>query len=104
MILKILGHRFHYEIENLCRVFYPFEKIRTVFIDEPHDDPRNVTTVLAKQAGRIQMLVRAQIDGDLKKNVFWMPMREKTNRNAGWLWRYTGCSRNVPAICRVGEF
>lgn len=67
MILKILGHRFHYEIENLCRVFYPFEKIRTVFIDEPHDDPRNVTTVLAKQAGRIQMLVRAQIDGDLKE-------------------------------------
>ena len=28
MILYILGHPYHYEMENLCRVFYPGKKIR----------------------------------------------------------------------------
>lgn len=27
MILYIIGHDFHYELENICRIFYPFEKI-----------------------------------------------------------------------------
>ncbi len=27
MILRIIDHKFHYEAENLCRVFFPFEKI-----------------------------------------------------------------------------
>ena len=27
MILYICGHDFHYEMENLCRVFFPNEKI-----------------------------------------------------------------------------
>ena len=30
MILCILGHPYHYEMENLCRVFFPEEKIRLV--------------------------------------------------------------------------
>ncbi len=30
MTLVIDGHSFHYEMENLCRVFYPQEKIRVV--------------------------------------------------------------------------
>ena len=29
MILIIKGHSFHYEMENLCRVFFPYEKINT---------------------------------------------------------------------------
>ena len=29
MILRIIDHKFHYEAENLCRVFFPFEKIVT---------------------------------------------------------------------------
>lgn len=30
MILRVIDHKFHYEAENLCRVFYPFEKIAVV--------------------------------------------------------------------------
>lgn len=30
MILIIKGHSFHYEMENLCRVFFPYEKINTL--------------------------------------------------------------------------
>ena len=27
MTLIIEGHEFHYEMENLCRIFFPYEKI-----------------------------------------------------------------------------
>lgn len=30
MILEVLNHSYHYEMENLCRVFYPNETIKTV--------------------------------------------------------------------------
>lgn len=30
MILMIDGHSFHYEMENLCRVFFPYQKIKVV--------------------------------------------------------------------------
>ena len=30
MILRVINHSFHYEMENLCRVFYPYEKIKVV--------------------------------------------------------------------------
>ena len=30
MILYILGHPYHFEMENLCRVFYPGERLRVV--------------------------------------------------------------------------
>ena len=30
MILMIEGHDFHYEMENLCRIFFPYKKIKTV--------------------------------------------------------------------------
>ena len=34
MILRIFGHDFHYECENLCRVYYPNEKINIVYGDD----------------------------------------------------------------------
>lgn len=37
MILWIDGHDFHYEMENLCRVFFPDEQIKTVRADEAGD-------------------------------------------------------------------
>ena len=30
MILYILNHKYHYEMENLCRVFYPAEALRCI--------------------------------------------------------------------------
>lgn len=42
MVLVNLGHDFNYETENLCRVFFPLEKIETV--NEDKDDVRKVVT------------------------------------------------------------
>ena len=43
MILRIFGHDFHYECENLCRVYFPNEKINIVYGDEG-DDLKEVAT------------------------------------------------------------
>ena len=37
MKLCLIGNGFRYELENLCRLFYPFERI-DVTVDEPEDD------------------------------------------------------------------
>ncbi len=42
MVLVNLGHNFNYETENLCRVFFPLEKIETV--NEDKEDDRKVVT------------------------------------------------------------
>lgn len=42
MVLVNLGHTFNYETENLCRVFYPLEKIETV--NEDKDSERKIVT------------------------------------------------------------
>lgn len=42
MILRVIDHKFHYEAENLCRVFYPFEKIAVV---RDFDDEDKLTVV-----------------------------------------------------------
>ncbi len=42
MVLVNLGHNFNYETENLCRVFFPLEKIETVNEDKESD--RKVVT------------------------------------------------------------
>ena len=38
MILRVINHKFHYEMENMCRVFYPYEKIRVVHDFEQNDE------------------------------------------------------------------
>ena len=51
MILFLRGHDFHYETENLCRVFFPYEKIKTVR-EEPETEPgeRYVRALLEQRA------------------------------------------------------
>lgn len=49
MILYTDGHPFHYEMENLCRVFFPEEQIKTVAADEPGEP--HVTTALRETLG-----------------------------------------------------
>lgn len=46
MILRIVNHRFHYEMENLCRVFYPYETIRVIRDDSEELDDITVVTEL----------------------------------------------------------
>ena len=42
MVLVNLGHNFNYETENLCRVFFPLEKIEVV--NEEKDGERKIIT------------------------------------------------------------
>lgn len=46
MILRVINHKFHYEMENLCRVFYPYESIRVLHGDEEGEDSLCVVTLL----------------------------------------------------------
>ncbi|MBR6531350.1 MAG: coproporphyrinogen dehydrogenase HemZ [Clostridia bacterium] len=46
MILRVVNHKFHYEMENLCRVFYPYESIRVLHGDEEGEDSLCVVTSL----------------------------------------------------------
>lgn len=46
MILRVINHKFHYEMENLCRVFYPHEQIKVLKDDEIGTDPLCVTTAV----------------------------------------------------------
>ncbi|MBQ5591832.1 MAG: coproporphyrinogen dehydrogenase HemZ [Clostridia bacterium] len=48
MILRVIDHKFHYEMENLCRVFYPYESIRVLQGDEEGEDPLTVVTLLGE--------------------------------------------------------
>ena len=45
MNLYIINHSFHYELENLTRLFYPNEKITVIKSDEPPQTPYIITSV-----------------------------------------------------------
>lgn len=62
MILKIFGHDFHYECENLCRVYFPNEKINIVY-DESGDDPKEVVTRCSPVDGGNNIYVSVTVDG-----------------------------------------
>ncbi|MBR5262682.1 MAG: coproporphyrinogen dehydrogenase HemZ [Clostridia bacterium] len=51
MILRVINHKFHYEMENLCRVFYPYESIRVLHDDEEGEDSLCVVTSLEETDG-----------------------------------------------------
>lgn len=66
MILFVDGHPYHYEMENLCRVFLPYEEIKTVYdlpqVDEPETEI-TAYTGLKEQGEQLLILVRLHIGG-----------------------------------------
>lgn len=72
MILYINGHDFHYEMENLCRVFYPNEKIKTVY--EYEQDEKTVETVIDKRDTEFFILTKADIDGKTAQRKETLPL------------------------------
>lgn len=60
MILYICGHDFHYETENLCRVFFPNEKI-TVSDTLPESGAFGVETYLDGESGGYSVRVRVNV-------------------------------------------
>ena len=65
MILRIFGHDFHYECENLCRVYYPNEKIEIKY-DGSGDDPLTVETRLFPEDGGARVEVVTSINGSVR--------------------------------------
>lgn len=62
MILWIDGHAFHYEMENLCRVFFPDERIKTVRMDEA-GEPHVRTSLLSGPEGGCTISCEVLLEG-----------------------------------------
>ncbi len=62
MIIRISGHAFHYEMENLCRVFFPDEKITLDYVGVG-EDSRIVSTEIIPLVGGAEIKVTCNIDG-----------------------------------------
>lgn len=64
MILRVVNHKFHYEMENLCRVFYPYESIRVLHDGEEGEDSLCVVTSLEEKDGAYHISVA--FNGNIK--------------------------------------
>lgn len=64
MVLNLCGHDFHYECENLCRVFYPNDPVRIV---RDADDPAALTSRMQQTDGGF--VLSAAWDGE-REDVF----------------------------------
>ncbi len=64
MILRIYNHDFHYEAENLCRVFYPYEKINVVKTSNG-SDALEVVTLLNKGEIKAQIQIEFKIGDEI---------------------------------------
>ena len=84
MTLYICGHDFHYETENLCRVFFPNEKI-TVSDTLPESGRPEVETYLEGASGEYTVRVCVNIGPRPDAPRFKRPTSPKlTSANALW--------------------
>lgn len=88
MTLCIDGHEFHYEMENLCRVFFPDEKIKIV--SEPCDDDLFVYTGTKSSTNGTLITVYVKKGLEKKEKSVFLPLDEaskhhETERNMGVL-------------------
>lgn len=61
MILRVIGHEFHYEMGNICRLFFPQEKIKVVYFEAPESDEKIVNTALQRDRHGITLSVKIDI-------------------------------------------
>ena len=62
MILVIDGHSFHYEMENLCRVFFPHQKIKVMSVlSQNEEDGQLIYTGLEPLPDGLKISVRVKI-------------------------------------------
>lgn len=62
MILRVLNHKFHYEMENLCRVFYPYESIKVVHDASDGEDALCVVTSFEEKNDGYLIKVSIKLD------------------------------------------
>ncbi len=64
MILQIDGHPCHYEMESLCDIFVPYEKVTVVYgRDLPETEPTAAYTGMRVEEGMAQLLVSLTWEG-----------------------------------------
>ena len=63
MTLLLFNHDYHYEMENICRLFFPFAKIR-ILRDETQDgDENTIVTALERGPEETRLLARVDLAG-----------------------------------------
>ncbi len=58
MLLTISGHSFRYECENLCRLFFPYSRVRVEEAAAPNPGEPWAETVIEEKAGKYEYRVR----------------------------------------------
>ena len=61
-LLEIIDHSFHYEMENLCRVFFPNDEIKVIKGAQDCDGDK-IITVLTKNGEDKKVSVSARLSG-----------------------------------------
>jgi oxygen-independent coproporphyrinogen-3 oxidase len=88
MTLVVDGHPFHYEMENLCRIFVPSGRIRVV--SEPCGDSTEAYTGLKKRPDGTELTVRLAMEGAEREKTELLPpgtgRKETERRMAVLLW------------------
>lgn len=79
MVVYIKDHKFHYEIENLCSVFFPYEKINIEEYVEPTEFANSyIYTEMLEEEYENKLSVKVQINSI---NYFEEAVVEKTREN-----------------------
>ncbi len=73
MIILVDGHPYHYEMENLCRLFYPNEKMIVRREQKESDDPFTVYTAMREEQNGVRLLVRVRHGGILREAETFLP-------------------------------
>lgn len=71
MILLISGHSFRYELENICRLFFPFEKIEVRDDNDGETEPDGdfISTVRERTDGAARLCVTVNVCGNRRTAV-----------------------------------
>ncbi len=89
MTLIIDGHSFHYEMENLCRIFFPYQKINVT--PQPVEDRFLVYAGISQSTNGILVTARLKIDSYHSENSDLLPLHaeesEQERRMAILLFR-----------------
>ena len=77
MYLRLQGHDFHYEAENLCRTFYPDEQIKIIYNESLPDSESFIDTRVSEDT----VFVTANINGSISSEKESLPTENDNNRN-----------------------
>jgi oxygen-independent coproporphyrinogen-3 oxidase len=61
MIIQLIGHDFHFELQNICRLFLPQEKLVAVYDETETDDEAVVTARLEKETAETILSCRLHL-------------------------------------------